>query len=82
MTIVSGVLVYLMIWMIVFFISLPIGIDVSKQLILGNANSAPKKTNLKAKFFYSLLITLPITYIVILLIESDFIVSFINSLDI
>ena len=82
MSTVSIILVYLMLWMIVFFISLPIGINVSKELILGNANSAPVKTNLKAKFFYSILIALPLTYLLFLLIENDFIVTFINSLDI
>ena len=81
MSSVSAILVYLIIWMIVFFISLPIGINVSKELIPGNANSAPVKTNLKAKFFYSILIALPLTYLVILLVKNDFIVKFINSLD-
>ena len=82
MSAVSVILVYLIIWMIVFFISLPIGINVSKELIPGNANSAPVKTNLKAKFFYSILIALPLTYLVILLVINDSIVTFINSLDI
>ena len=82
MSAVSAILVYLIIWMIVFFISLPIGINVSKELIPGNANSAPVKTNLKAKFFYSILIALPLTYLVTLLVKNDSIVTFINSLDI
>ena len=81
MSSVSAIIVYLIIWMIVFFISLPIGIHVSKELIPGNANSAPVKTNLKAKFFYSILIALPLTYLVILLVKNDFIVTFINSFD-
>ena len=82
MSVVSAILVYLIIWMIVFFISLPIGINVSKELIPGNANSAPEKTNLKTKFFYSILIALPLSYLVILLVKNDSIVTFINSLDI
>ena len=82
MSVVSVILVYLIILMIVFFISLPIGINVSKEFIPGNANSAPVKTNLKAKFFYSILIALPLTYLVILLVKNDSIVTFINSLDI
>ena len=82
MSVVSTILVYLMIWMIVFFMSLPIGVNVSNEFIPGNANSAPVTTNLKAKFFYSTIITLPLTYLVILLVENDFIVTFINSLDI
>ena len=82
MSVVSTILVYLMIWMIVFFMSLPIGVNVSKESIPGNANSAPVKTNLKAKIFYSTIITLPLTYLVISLVENNFIVTFINSLDI
>ena len=62
--------------------SLPIGVNVSKEAIPGNASSAPEKTNLKAKFFYSTIITLPLTYLVISLVENNFIVNFINSLDI
>ena len=46
---ISAILVYLMIWMIVFFISLPIGISVSKTHLKGNANSAPINTKLKSK---------------------------------
>jgi len=82
MSVVSTILVYLMIWMVVFFMSLPIGVNVSKEFIPGIANSAPVKTNLKAIFFYSTIITLPLTYLVIFLVENNFIVTFINSLDI
>ena len=49
MSIVSTFLVFLMVWMIVFFMSLPIGINVSRDSELGNANSAPIKTHLKLK---------------------------------
>ena len=49
MNIVSIFLVYLMVWMIIFFMSLPIGINVSSDSELGNANSAPTKTHLKLK---------------------------------
>ena len=38
-----------MIWMISFFISLPIGVNVSEHHEEGLANSAPDKTNLKTK---------------------------------
>ena len=82
MSIVSVILVYLMIWMIVFFISLPIGVNIVNDPELGNANSAPTKTNLKVKFFYSLLFTFPLSYLVILLVKNNYIVNFINTLDI
>ena len=82
MSIVSAILVYLMLWMIIFFISLPIGINVSKKNIPGNANSAPIKTNLKSKFFYSTLITFPLTYLLVSLVENNFIKIFIKNFDI
>ena len=51
MSSVSAIIVYLIIWMIVFFISLPIGIHVSKELIPGNANSAPVKKRQEKRTF-------------------------------
>ena len=57
MSLVSYIVVFLMIWMISFFISLPIGVNVSEHHEEGLANSAPDKTNLKTKInlglFYS-----------------------------
>ena len=46
-----------MIWMIAFFISLPIGVKVSENHEEGFANSAPDKTNLKIKIIASFLIS-------------------------
>ena len=46
-----------MIWMISFFISLPIGVNVSEKHEEGMANSAPDKTNLKTKVIISFLIS-------------------------
>ena len=54
MSTVSFILVHLMMWLIVFFMSLPFGVEVSDKPQQGNANSAPIKTNLKLKFFISL----------------------------
>ena len=56
MSMVSFILVHLMMWLIVFFMSLPLGIKVSDYPEKGNANSAPIKTNLKLKFLLSFLI--------------------------
>ena len=49
MSLVSYIVVFLMIWMISFFISLPIGVKVSDHHEKGFANSAPDKTNLKLR---------------------------------
>ena len=57
MSLVSYIVVFLMIWMISFFISLPIGINVSEHHEEGMANSAPDRTNLKIKVFISFLIS-------------------------
>ena len=46
-----------MIWMILFFVSLPIGVKVSEHHEQGLANSAPDKTNLKTKVIISFLIS-------------------------
>ena len=56
MSTVSFILVHLMMWLIVFFMSLPFGVEVSDKPKQGNANSAPIKTNLKLKFFLSFII--------------------------
>ena len=56
MSTVSLILVHLMMWLIVFFMSLPFGIKISDKPEKGNANSAPIKTNLKIKFFLSFVI--------------------------
>ena len=56
MSTVSFILVHLMMWLIVFFMSLPFGVKVSDKPKQGNANSAPIKTNLKLKFFLSFII--------------------------
>ena len=57
MSLVSYIVVFLMIWMISFFISLPIGVNVSEHHEEGLANSAPDKTNLKTKVIISSLIS-------------------------
>ncbi len=57
MSLVSYIVVFLMIWMILFFISLPIGIKISDYHEEGLANSAPDKTNLKTKVIISFLIS-------------------------
>ena len=56
MSTVSFILVHLMMWLIVFFMTLPFGVKVSDKPKLGNANSAPIKTNLKPKFFLSFIV--------------------------
>ena len=74
-------LVYLMMWMIVFFMSLPVGISVSENLEIGNANSAPSKTHLKPKILFSTLISIIPTYLIYWLIETEYLFIFIQNFD-
>ena len=65
-------LVYIMVWMIVFFMSLPIGISVSENSEIGNANSAPNNTYLKRKVLFSTLISIIPTGLIYWLIETKY----------
>ena len=69
MSLVSSIVVFLMIWMISFFISLPIGVNVSSHHEEGFANSAPDKTNLKTKVIISFLISFIPTSLIYWVIE-------------
>lgn len=71
MSIVSLILVFLMMWLIIFFMSLPFGLSVPKEQQIGNANSAPDKPNLRLKFFISFLIAFFPTLLIYWLIEKN-----------
>ena len=60
-----------MIWMISFFIALPIGVNVSEHHEEGLANSAPDKTNLKTKVIISFFKDSWAPFTKILVIESS-----------
>jgi len=81
MSIVSIFLVFLMVWMIIFFISLPIGISVSRDLELGNANSAPKKTHLKLKVLLCTIISLAPTYLIYWLVKTEYLFLIIQNFE-
>ncbi len=68
-----------MIWMILFFISLPIGLNFSEHHEKGFANSAPDKTNLKTKFFFSFLISFIPASLIYWVIEKKLFDSFFNN---
>jgi predicted secreted protein len=50
MTIVSGTMVFFVIWWIVLFMVLPFGVRMDENPTKGFASSAPKNPNLKRKF--------------------------------
>ena len=61
MSITGSIIVYVMIWWIIFFSVLPIGIqsnkEVFKEKIEGMDPGAPKNPNIAKKFFITTLIT-------------------------
>ena len=71
MSLVSLFLVFLMIWLIVFFMSLSFGVNVSEEKMMGNAKSAPDNPNLKSKLLISLFISLIPTLIIYWLINNN-----------
>ena len=79
MSLVSYIVVFLIIWMILFFITLPIGINVSERHEEGFANSAPVKTNLKIKVISSFLISFIPSSIIYWLVEKDLFINFFNN---
>ena len=68
-----------MIWMISFFISLPIGVNVSDHHEEGLANSAPDKTNLKTKVIISFLISFILASSIYWVIENKLFENFYNN---
>ena len=79
MSLVSYIVVFLMIWMILFFISLPIGVNVSNNHEKGLANSAPDKTNLKTKVIISFFISFIPSSLIYWVIEIKLFDNFFNS---
>ena len=79
MSLVSYIVVFLMIWMILFFISLPIGVYVSEHHEEGLANSAPEKTNLKNKVIVTFLISFIPTSLIHWVIEKKLFNNFFNT---
>jgi len=71
MNLVSYIVVLLIIWMILFFIFLPIGVNVSDHHKEGFANSAPDKTNLKMKVIASFLISFIPASIIYWVVEKE-----------
>ncbi len=58
MSIVSFLVVIFILWLIYFFIFLPIGLEIPENHQFGHANSSPKKTYLLFKILLSLIASL------------------------
>ena len=71
MSLVSYIVVFLINWMILFFIFLPIGVKIPKNHKKGFANSAPEKTNLKVKVIVTSLISFIPSSIIYWIVENE-----------
>ena len=63
-------IIYIVIWWILFFISLPLGVKKSENLLPGQDTGAPEKTYLWKKFTIVSLITFIFTFIVALVLKN------------
>ena len=79
MSLISYIVVFLIIWMILFFISLPIGLNIPERHKEGFANSAPDKTNLKMKVIGSFLISFIPASLIYWVVEKELFNNFFNN---
>ena len=63
--------IYIVIWWILFFMALPLGVKKANSLLPGHDSGAPGKTHLWKKFIIVSILTLIFTYIVILVLQSN-----------
>jgi predicted secreted protein len=70
LSIVSTLVVFTIIWWIVFFIALPIGIRRDANPQIGNDSGAPENPMIAKKMLYTTAITLPLTIVYYLLVEN------------
>ena len=79
MSFISYLVVFLITWMILFFISLPIGINIPDNHEEGFANSAPDKTNLRMKVIASFLISFIPASVIYWVVENELFNNFFNN---
>jgi len=68
--------VYIIIWWILFFIFLPIGIRKSNPKVIGQDSGAPEKTYLWKKFIVVSILSLLLTIIIVYVINNNLISIF------
>ena len=76
MNITGSIIIFIIIWWIVFFSTLPIGIKHNskkfKENIIGEDPGAPKNPNIGKKFFYTTLITSLIFLFIYYMVNNDY----------
>jgi len=60
MGVMSGILVYVIIWVVVLFMVLPFGVHVPENPEVGHATSAPENPRIGLKFLITSLISMPL----------------------
>ena len=60
----ESLVIFVIIWWRIFFITLPFGVSKDEEVIYGNDPGAPKKTLLKKKILVSTIISFILTIIV------------------
>jgi predicted secreted protein len=57
----ASIVVFVVLWWLVFFIALPVGIHTEENQQMGNMKGAPSNPNLKMKIIITSIITLVLT---------------------
>lgn len=70
MNIFTGLLVFVVLWWIIWFIALPIGVKTPEKVKVGNTESAPEKPRLWFKAGVTSIISVILTVIIMFLIDS------------
>jgi predicted secreted protein len=74
MTIASLIVVFVIVWWLVLFMALPVGVVTEENPEAGNMKEAPKNPNLKKKLIVTTLITIILTILYYFAIENGWIV--------
>lgn len=77
MTIYTDIMVFCMIWMVLLFVVLPLGISVDPNPQVGNAKSAPSNPKIGKKLLIVTLVTIPVYALLKWLIASGLLQRFI-----
>ncbi len=63
MNLMSFIIVFTCLWWIIFFMALPIGINIPKSQMKGRASSAPRNPNIPLKIFVTTILALIVTFL-------------------
>lgn len=67
------VMVYLTIWWLVLFITLPVGIRRQENGVAGQDSGAPEKAHLGLKLLATTIVTAGVTWLLVLMIEGHWV---------